>query len=59
MVDRLLARSLIDSNMVYITFVVTDIAKAKARIASSELKKIMTDAGVDSPPTTRWFRMVK
>ena len=58
-VDRGLARGLVDSNMVYITFAVTDMAKAKARFASPELKKLMTDAGVDSPPTTRWYKVVK
>lgn len=57
--DRMIARSLVDSNMVYITFAVTDMTKAKARLTSPELKKIMTDAGVDSPPTTRWYRIVK
>ena len=57
--DRMIARSLLDSNMVYITFAVTDMAKAKARLASPELKKIMTDAGVDSPPTMRWYFLVK
>ena len=59
LLDRGLGRSLIDSNMVYLTFAVTDTAKARARLASPELKKIMTDAGVDSPPTTRWYRVVK
>jgi quinol monooxygenase YgiN len=59
LVDRSLARSLVDSNMVYIIFAVTDMAKAKARLTSPDLKKIMTDAGVDSPPTARWFRVVK
>ena len=59
LVDRSIGRSLIDSNMVYITFAVTDMAKAKARSSSAELKKIMTDAGVDSPPTMRWYRVVK
>jgi hypothetical protein len=59
MVDRLLARSLVDSNMIYIIFAVTDMAKAKARISSPELKKVMTDAGVDSPPTIRWYRLAK
>jgi hypothetical protein len=58
-VDRMLARSLVDSNMVYITFVVTDMAKARARASSPELKKLMTDAGVDSPPTMRWYRVVR
>jgi hypothetical protein len=59
LVDRSLGRSLTDSNMIYITFAVTDMAKAKARVASPELKKVMTDAGVDSPPTVRWFRLAK
>jgi quinol monooxygenase YgiN len=58
-VDLQMARSLVDSNMVYLTFAVTDMAKAKARVSSPELKKIMTDAGVDSPPTIRWYRIVK
>ena len=57
--DRMIARSLIDSNMIYITFAVTDMSKAKTRLASPELKKIMTDAGVDSPPTMRWYRLIK
>jgi hypothetical protein len=59
LVDRMLARNLDDSNMVYIVFAVTDMAKAKARGSSPELKKIMTDAGVDSPPTIRYYRLVK
>jgi quinol monooxygenase YgiN len=58
MIDRQLARSLADSNMVYITFAVSDMGKAKARAMSPELKKTMTDAGVDSPPTIRWFKVV-
>ena len=59
LVDRGLARDLVDSNMVYVVFAVSDMAKAKARAASPELKKIMTDAGVDGPPTIRWYRLVK
>jgi hypothetical protein len=59
LVDRGLGRSLMDSNMVFITFAVTDTAKARARLKSPDLKKIMTDAGVDSPPTTRWYKVVK
>ncbi len=59
LVDRSIGRSLTDSNMIFITFAVTDMAKAKARVGSPELKKVMTDAGVDSPPTVRWFRLAK
>ena len=59
MIDRALARDAFDPNLVYVTFEVSDVEKAKARMASPELKKIMADAGVDSPPTIRWFRAVK
>jgi hypothetical protein len=59
LVDRGLARGIVDSNMVYVVFAVSDMAKAKARAASPELKKIMKDAGVDGPPTIRWYRLVK
>jgi hypothetical protein len=56
MVDRGLARGLVDSNMVYIEFAVTDPVKAKARGASPELKKIMTDAGVIGIPVEYMYR---
>jgi hypothetical protein len=45
--------------MVYILFTVTDLAKAKARGNSEDLKKIMTDAGVQGPPKVNFFREVK
>ena len=59
MLDRSIARGLIDSNMVYLIFVVTDMEKAKARMASDSIKNIMKESGVDSPPTIRWYRVVK
>jgi len=59
LVDRGLARGIDDPNMVYVVFAVSDIVKAKARATSPELKKIMKDAGVDGPPTIRWYRLVK
>ena len=59
LIDRGMARDLNDANMVYLTFEVSDMEKAKARMASPELKKIMADAGVDSPPTIRWFKVVQ
>jgi quinol monooxygenase YgiN len=58
-IDRGIARDLHDSNTVYIFFEVSDMAKAKTRMSSPELKKIMADAGVDSPPTIRWFKVVQ
>lgn len=57
--DRSLARGMEDSNMVNVSFVVTDMAKAKARVASADLKKLMTDAGVDSAPEIIWYRLVQ
>jgi quinol monooxygenase YgiN len=59
MIDRGIARNLYDSNTVSVFFEISDMAKAKARVASPELKKLMTDAGVDSPPTMRWYRLIK
>ncbi|MBK9981874.1 MAG: hypothetical protein IPP15_05530 [Saprospiraceae bacterium] len=50
-VDRGMARGIDDPNMVYLLFAVTDMAKANARMQSEELKKVMTDAGVDSAPS--------
>ncbi len=57
MIDRGLARGIYDSNMIYIVFAITDIAKAKARIASPKLKKIMMDAGVQGPPKIYYYRL--
>ncbi len=59
MITRGNARNLHDSNTVSIFFEISDLAKAKARGSSPELKKIMTDAGVDSPPTIRWYKLIK
>jgi hypothetical protein len=58
MVDRGLARGIDDPNMVYILFAVTDMAKAKARVASEDLKKVMMDAGVEGQPQVYFFKYV-
>ncbi len=55
MIDRGLARGIDDPNMVYMLFAISDMAKAKARFESEDLKKIMTDAGVDSAPSSFMF----
>jgi hypothetical protein len=57
-VDRGLGRSIDDPNMVYIIFAITDMAKAKARVGSPELKKLMKDAGVDGPPQIVYYKLV-
>ena len=49
-VDRALGRGLDDPNMVYIVFAISDWEKANARMSSEELKKLMTDAGVEGEP---------
>ena len=58
LVDRGLGRSVDDSNMVYVVFAVTDMAKARARVVSEELKKLMTEAGVEGPPQIHYYRLV-
>ena len=58
LIDRGLARGVDDPNMVYILFAISDMKKAKARFDSPELKKIMTDAGVDSKPDAHFFKVV-
>jgi hypothetical protein len=59
LVDRGMARGIDDPNTVTLLFAITDMAKAKARVNSPELKKTMTDAGVDGPPQITWFKWVK
>ena len=59
LVLRAMARGVDDANNVTILFAITDMAKARARAASPELKKVMTDVGVDGPPTITWFKWVK
>jgi len=53
--DAVLARGIDDPNLVYIVFAVTDMDKAKARMASPELKKIMMDAGVVGAPKVAFY----
>jgi len=57
LLDRGLARDIDDPNLVYIVFAITDMAKAKARMESEELKKIMTDAGVEGPPSFFFYTL--
>lgn len=59
LITRGIARNLQDTNTVSIFFEVSDLAKAKARTESPELKKKLEEAGVDSPPTNRWFKLIK
>ncbi len=55
LVDVLLARGIDDSSIVHIVFDIKDMAKAKARMNSPELKKIMMDAGVQGVPKIEFY----
>jgi hypothetical protein len=55
LVDVVLSRAIDDSNRVQIIFDIKDMAKAKARIGSPELKKLMTDAGVTGAPKIEFY----
>lgn len=55
LIDVVLARGVDDPNTVQIVFDITDMEKAKARMNSPELKKIMTDAGVDGKPNIGFY----
>ena len=55
LIDVVLARGIDDSNIVHIVFDIKDMEKAKARINSPELKKIMMDAGVESAPKIAFY----
>lgn len=58
LIDRAISRNIDDPNTVYVTFSVSDMTKAKARLKSPELKKIMTDAGVISEPVIDFYTIV-
>lgn len=57
LVDRALARGMDDPNTVYIVFAVSDWDKANARMQSEEIKKLMTDAGVEGPPAFTKYKI--
>jgi hypothetical protein len=59
LLDRGLARELEDPAMVYIVFAVTDKEKAMARTQSEELKKLMTEAGVEGAPRLYFYTLEK
>jgi hypothetical protein len=59
LIDRGLGYTSGDSHNVTIVFAVTDMAKAKAFIASKDLKDKMTKAGVDGPPAFFFYTIVQ
>ena len=59
LIDRGLARGVDDPNTVYILFAISNLRKARARLASSELRRILRNAGVDSKMTVRFYKVVQ
>ncbi len=58
LIDRAVTRDINDPNMVYVTFAISDAAKAKARFNDPSLKKLMDDAGVISKPIFDFYTSV-
>lgn len=54
-VDVALSRGIDDPNLVQLVFDITDMAKAKAAIASDAKKKLMESAGVIGKPTIEFY----
>lgn len=59
LLDRALARDADDPNTVYIVFAISDKEKSMARMQSEELKKTMTDAGVEGAPSFFYYTLDK
>ncbi|HET9746431.1 MAG TPA: hypothetical protein VFP97_12010, partial [Chitinophagaceae bacterium] len=59
LIERGLARGIDDPNMVYILYAVSDIKKAKARLSSSQLRRILRNAGMDSRMSVKFYKVVQ
>lgn len=59
LIERAISRNIDDPNMIYVTFAVSDMAKAKARLKDPALKKIMTEAGVISEPVFDFYTNIE
>ena len=57
-IDRGLAQSIDDPNMVALVFAITDMKKAKTNITSEAKKKLMMDAGVEGTPEMFFYKIV-
>ena len=58
LIDRAISRNIDDPNMIYVTFAVSDLAKAKKYMKDPALKKLMTEAGVISEPVFDFYTNV-
>lgn len=59
LVDRVVGHSVDDSHSVRIAFAINDMAKAKAFMASKDLKDKMAAAGVEGPPSFWYYTVAK
>jgi quinol monooxygenase YgiN len=58
-VDRALSRDIDDPSMVYVSFAISDMTKAKARLNDPALKALMMEAGVIGEPVISFFTVVE
>ena len=58
LIDRGMARSVDDPNMVILVFAISDMEKAKAAMNSPEKKKLMMQAGVEGAPELFYYKLV-
>lgn len=59
LIDRAISRNIDDQNMIYVTFAISDMAKAKTYIKDPALKKLMNEAGVISEPVIDYYTSVE
>jgi hypothetical protein len=57
--DRVVGHSIDDNHMVVLVFAINDMTKAKAFMASKDLKDKMAAAGVEGPPTAFYYTVAK
>jgi hypothetical protein len=59
LIDRGMARSADDPNVVTLVFAISDIDKAKAMMNSEAQKKVMMEAGVEGVPEMFYYKLVE
>jgi len=57
LVDRGIARSIDDPNMVTVVFAISDLEKVKASIASEAKRNLMKEAGVEGAPQMLFYKL--
>lgn len=57
LLERAIMRSIDDPSLIYVFMAITDLDKARARIASEELKSLMARAGVIGTPEIFFYKL--